>query len=401
MTEKNHTKKLDALKRVDIFMSSTTDLEELLKQIMEASQDVTNAEASSLALYDEIAGDLYFEIALGEKGSEIKASRISLGDGIMGTAASSGKSIIVANAYEDTHFAKWADQKTGFKTRSILAVPMIRRGRLIGVIETLNRRDQKSFDEEDKSILELLAHQAGIAIENARLYTDNLRKERLASLGQGVSGAAHCIKNVINILSMGQAAVELGLEQNNIDLVEKSWGHLKLGVDRVTDLVMDMLAFSKDRTPELQPIGLNSLTSEIIMMVTNGLDEKGITLIAELHKGIIKINADSSGLNRCIMNLVSNASDAIGNNGGTITVQTRIIEHINMAEITIKDTGPGIPPESLSKIFEIFYSTKGAAGTGIGLALTKKIIEEQTGTISVDSEPGKGTAFTIQLPLLD
>ena len=394
----SYDKKMDALKRVDIFMNSLTDLDELLIQIMNVSQEVTNAEAISLALYDEIAEDLFFEIALGEKGSKIKTSRVKVGEGIMGTAARTGESIIVADAYENTRFAKWADQKTGFKTRSILAVPMIRRGRLIGVIEALNRSDKKSFDEEDKNILELLAHQAGIAIENAHLYSENLRKERLASLGQGISGAAHCIKNVVNILSMGQSVIEQGIKMEDIGLVESSWKHLNIGIGRVTDLVMDMLSFSKDRMLELQPLDLNKFLDDVIIMVSKGLEEKEIVVKTDLHYNVIKINANSNSLNRCIMNLISNATDAIGNGGGIISVQSRISEQSSFAEIIIKDTGPGIPPESLTKIFEIFYSTKGSEGTGIGLSLTKKIVEEHNGSISVDSELGKGTSFTIQLP---
>ncbi|MCP4714904.1 MAG: GAF domain-containing protein, partial [Deltaproteobacteria bacterium] len=192
---------LNTLQRVDGFMNSIADLDHLLEQIMRESRRATGAESCSLALYNPATHDFSFEIVLGDKSPETKQERVRYGEGIIGLVAQTGTPQNIPDVYADKSFTPRFDQKTGFKTRNLLAVPMSRRSKLIGVIEVLNKASAEGFSSDDQSLLELLAHQAAIAIENARLYSASLSKERLASLGEGISGAAHCIKNIANLIS--------------------------------------------------------------------------------------------------------------------------------------------------------------------------------------------------------
>lgn len=390
---------LDVLKRVDSFMSTLTDTDRLLEQIMQESQSATGATASSLALLDEASDAFVFHVVLGDKGAATKQIRIGRTEGIIGEVARTGAPLKINDAYADGRFSSRVDQATGFVTRSILAVPMVRHERLIGVIEVLNKQDGGAFTDEDQGILEMLAHQAAIAIENARLYQDSVAKARLASLGQGIAGAAHCIKNILGVITMGADGVDLGLANGNLQLVRDAWDPLQKGCRRITELVMDMLAYAKERTPERTPVALNELLRDIAAMVSPSCRERGVTLETLLDPRLGTLQLDRSGVHRCVMNLVSNALDALGTKGGTVTITSALDEGSAEAVIAVVDNGPGIPQENLHRIFDVFYSTKGSKGTGLGLALTRKIIEEHGGLITVSSQPGQGATFTIRLPL--
>lgn len=392
-------RQVDVLLRVDSFMSTLTDLDQLLKQIMNESQFVTDAEASSLALYNEKNREFVFEVALGEKGPETKQLRIKYGEGIIGHVALTGRSQNIPDAYGDKNFSSRADRKTGFKTRSILAVPMFRRDRLIGVIEVLNKKGGRAFTGEDQQILEILAHQAAIAIENARLFKENLAREHLASLGQGISGAAHCIKNILNIITVGAGGIEFGLERNNTDLIKTSWSPLRKACERISDLVMDLLSYAKERVPELTPVALHDMLKDIMEMIGPRCREAGVEIKESFDPAVGTMLLDRNGIHRCIMNLISNALEALDKKGSAIEITSTLDSASQEVELCISDNGPGIPPESLDKIFEVFYSTKGSHGTGLGLAITRKIIAEHGGTIFVASDPGEGATFFIRLPV--
>ena len=393
-------RQMAVLYRVDSFMSTLSDLEQLLEQIMRESQHVTEAEASSLALYDEATDELYFDVALGEKGEETKKVRMKRGEGILGYVALTGEPLSVPDVRTDPRFANWVDRKTGFRTRCILAVPLKRRDRLIGVVEVLNKRTGRAFTDEDRAILEVLAHQAAIAIENARLYQENMEKERLASLGRGIAGAAHCIKNIVNLLSLGSGVVELGIAQGHMELVQRGWRSVQKGNERITDLVMDMLSYSKEQAPEYAPTSVNMLLTTVVDLVKPKAAEKGITVIHDLDSDIGMILLDEQGIHRCVMNLVSNAFDALESvSDGRIEIYSRMDRVSDEVEIRVSDNGCGIPSDQLERIFKVFYSTKGSRGTGLGLGVTKKIVLEHGGNIAVESVEGQGTTFSIRLPV--
>ncbi len=390
-------RQVDVLYRVDKFMCTLTDISQLLEAIMKESQEVTDAEASSLALLDERTDELFFEIALGEKGAAAKEIRIKKGEGIIGQVALSGKSKNLDDVSSDKDFAARVDEKTGFKTKSILAVPMHWRGRLIGVIEVLNKRSGSAFTNEDKEILELLAHQAAIAIENARLIQENIDKERLASIGQGIAGAAHCIKNIITLVTLSSDGIDFGLKKEDLAIIKESWPTVRKGCDQITEMVMDMLAYSKQRTPEYGLTDLNDLLSDITEMVLPRLTEKNISVTKQLDSEIGSILIGKQEIRRCIMNLFSNSMDALGENGH-ITLTTKLSKNPETVKIDFSDNGSGIPDENLKKIFEAFFSSKGSQGTGLGLSMTKKLINEHGGDIRVKSAPEEGTTFNIILP---
>jgi len=178
---KNRVENLSSLIEVSIIISSTLDLEKLISLVMEKAQSVMNAEASSVMLINEQTGMLEWEVALGEKSEEVKKSKIHLrlGEGIAGTVAQSGESLIVPDVSKDPRFFKKSDDATGFKTRSILAVPLKVQNRIIGVAEVINPLNGKAFTEEDLDLFSTFSRQVALAIENARMHRQMIEKEKL------------------------------------------------------------------------------------------------------------------------------------------------------------------------------------------------------------------------------
>lgn len=390
------TKELDTLHQISRFIDSITDLKSLLKMIMEESKKVVDAEASSLLLYDNEKDELYFEVALGNMGEEVKEIRLKAGQGISGTVARNKKSINISDVKKTKMWDKTADTRSGFKTRSILAVPMMRKNNLVGVIEVLNKKGADNFSSEDVRIMEILAEQAALCIENAKLYEENIRTARMAAIGQTMAELSHYIKNVLAGFEASSSLLESGLEKDNRKLIEQGWSFLKQSEEKISSLVMNMLSYSKDRKPSFDLHDVNKVVGDVVSLMQPRLKEKSIGIESNLDKNIKEIVIDSDGIYNCVLNLISNAMEAIEGENGKITVNTLDDKENKQVKIEIKDNGNGIPKDKLSDVFNLFYSSK-KRGTGLGLAVTKKIIDEHKGKISVESQEGKGTTFTIVL----
>lgn len=162
--------KLEALTEASQVINSTLDLKKLLKLVMELAANTLNAEASSIFRIDEKSNDLYFDVVSGDGGEVLKQIRVPMGQGIVGACAESGKPLLVADVTKDPRFFKKVDKKSGFQTRSIVAVPLMVRGGLIGVVQVLNKNGGGEFNQEDVELLTALANQSAVAIDNAKLY---------------------------------------------------------------------------------------------------------------------------------------------------------------------------------------------------------------------------------------
>ena len=165
-----------ALSQVAAAISSVMEVQPLLEMIMEKSKEVMDAEASSLMLLDEETQELCFNVATGEKGAALKEIRLPLGKGIAGWVAVHQEPLLVPDAYQDPRFNPEANKRSGFRTRSILCVPLMMQGRMLGVVQVLNPKNKDSFEEDDGQVFISFADRAAIAIENARLYEEIKQK---------------------------------------------------------------------------------------------------------------------------------------------------------------------------------------------------------------------------------
>jgi two-component system NtrC family sensor kinase len=160
-----------------------------------------------------------------------------------------------------------------------------------------------------------------------------------------------------------------------------------------------LLSFARESSAERGPVDLNQVVEETLLLAEKGADKEGITIRRALTPNLPPIHGDSNALQQVVLNLVTNARDALGGHGA-ITLETFLVPgRPGAARLIVRDTGSGIPPDVLPKIFDPFYTTK-SDGTGLGLSITYGIVREHNGTIGVESLPGQGTTFTLTFPSL-
>ncbi|MCD6180987.1 MAG: GAF domain-containing protein [Candidatus Cloacimonetes bacterium] len=387
-----------ALFDVSRAISSSLELSEILQRVMDLTTKVMRVEASSMVLLDEETGELIFYIAEGEMATKLKTFRMKSGEGVVGHVVQTKEAAIVNDVQQDERFFKKVDVKTGFVTKSILCVPLVSPTRVLGAIEVLNKLDGSDFDDLDKLFLESIAGQASIALENAMLHDSIVKNERMAAVGQAVAGLAHCIKNVLNGVQGGSYIIDMGLDKDNMAFVQKGWATVKKNNSFMQELVLDMLTYSKERKPEYEECDVNGTVAAVVELMQEKAKAVGVTMLWHPEPALGIVELDSKGIKRCVLNLISNAMDACGQKpDASVTVSTQLYGQHSF-KILIKDTGTGIPPEAIPKLFQVFFSTKGSKGTGLGLAVTHKIIKEHGGRIDVTSKVGSGTTFTIVLP---
>jgi signal transduction histidine kinase len=269
----------------------------------------------------------------------------------------------------------------------------------------------------NKDALEVALRRANEKIElktRLRVYTENLENlveektkklveaERLAAVGQTVAGLAHAIKNVAGGLKGGTFVLEKGIELNNKKYLLQGWDMVRGNVGRISNMALDLLNYTKEREPDYQLDDPNRPAQEVFELMLLHAREHGVSLELDLNEDLPQVWFDREGIHRCLLNLVTNAIDACTDisfspGDGKVILRSRKTEDW-AAEYQVLDNGCGMDEENRAKVFQSFFSTKGSKGTGLGLMITKKIIDEHGGVIEYESEREKGTKFVIRLP---
>jgi signal transduction histidine kinase len=229
-----------------------------------------------------------------------------------------------------------------------------------------------------------------------------LKAERLAAVGQTVAGLAHAIKNITSGLTGGMYVLEKGVELDNKGYLNQGWEMIKGNVEKVKGLAVDLLNYAKEREPEYQMGDPNLPASEVCELMASRADDLGISLKTNFTQDIPKAWFDPEGIHRVLLNLVTNAVDACtelscDRKAHEVTVRTSKPQGWAV-EYEVSDNGCGMDEETKKKIFQTFFSTKGSRGTGLGLMIARKIVDEHGGVILLSSEAGEGTTFRVRLP---
>jgi len=374
------------------------DTDELLLLIVRVTTAMIDAEACSVILRDPENQDLVFHSVTGSKSSTLTQFRLAEGEGVAGKSIQNRESIVANDVANDSRFSKRADDTSGFSTRNLLCIPLIVADNCIGALEIVNKNNNQQFTEEDLFLSDAVANQIAIAIHNVQLTEAALKAERLAAIGHAVTGVSHCVKNMLNGLAGGLYVLESDVEEKYGKTPSRGFEMLGRNIDRLKDLVQDMLTYSKDRKPEYSLVNLNELIDSIIELMAVKADERKILLSFVPDTEIGEIRLDQNGIYRCVLNLISNAIDSCDKEHAAVTVSTRTLDS-KYSLIEVEDQGSGMDEETLQSIFQPFFSRKGSKGTGLGLSVTQKIIQEHEGKIEVDSVLGRGSRFTLYLPL--
>jgi len=272
-----------------------------------------------------------------------------------------------------------------------------------GVLFLDRRKRHEAFVPMDLRFTASVANILGLLLEKAKFEEESRKKARLAVIGEVVAGLAHYIKNVVTGFRITIAALDTALKQNRPDYTDKCLKSIADQERRISNLMMNMLSYAKEREPEKTRLDLKSLVDDVVAPYKEALEEKKIAFEFSCEPEELEIYGEDLALHRVFLNLLINSIDSVAakDNGEdrVIRFAATAASDTNAVEVRFFDTGTGIPPEKVEKIFTAFYSTKGSGGTGLGLAVVRKIINEHGGEITVASEESKWTEFRIVLPM--
>lgn len=235
--------------------------------------------------------------------------------------------------------------------------------------------------------------------ERKRLEKEKLEAERLAAVGQTVAGLAHGIKNILTGLEGGMYVTSTGLAKGDERRVRQGWEMLERNMGRISTLVKNLLAFSRGDKPKPALIDPAEVVTEVVELYRDGAQQHGVTLESVVAPGIAPAAMDREGFHTCLANLVSNALDAclVAQAGGSrVTVTLREDDGALVCEVA--DSGCGMDYDVKQRAFTSFFTTKGAGGTGLGLLITRKIVQQHGGSVAFESTPGEGTVFRLVFP---
>ncbi len=377
--------------------------EQLLPRVMDILAEEVEFDRGVIFLRDEQSGELLPEVVrfrTRKVRAEASRNAISASRTILNHVLGTREGVLCTNVAGDRRFDSGKSvQSLGM--RSLICAPIIARERILGVIYLDCAITRHTYNEHELRLIAALGYQTGLAIENARLVQAHLERERLAAAGETVAYLSHSIKNILQGMRAGADVVERGLEKRDFSLTQQGWRILNRNLDKCYSLMLNMLAFSKQREPQLEPIQINTIAREVVELVQPAADDAGIVLLTELDEHVPPVPLDRDGMHQTLLNLLTNAIDAVPRQTGVIRMRTRYDPLERRVIVSVADNGPGVPEPERTRVFEPFYSTKGHGGTGLGLAVARKIVHEHGGTIELLSPPEGGADFVIRLPTAD
>ena len=396
---------LDVMYRTALAASHTLDIDDLLDRILHLVFDWVEADRGCIMLREKETGQLITK-ARRDREAGTKSS-MTISRTILDYVLERHEGVLTSNAQGDDRFRSGQSVlRTG--VHEAICVPMQGRYGQIGVlyVDTLTPLGEvmaaggQRFSDEHLKLMVAIGHQAALAVEDTTYYSAMVQSERLAAVGQTIATLSHHIKNILQGIHGGSYLVEMGLDKNDLGITDKGWGIVRRNQHKISSLVMDMLSFSKDRKPDPSPSDIPAMLADIVETVKQRAEDGGISVRCQTPDNFPVLLCDTEALSRAILNVVTNAIDAVEEQSdGTVDITTEIDEKCEIVRVRVTDNGPGIPAETLPDIFNLFVSTKGAKGTGLGLTVSQKILREHGGDISVESTATHGTCFTLYFPL--
>ena len=389
--------------------SQILDVDELLERIVDLVVRTTDADHGCAMLRDHDTGELVPK-AIRSQSAQATSDDFVVSRTVVDYVLNEKQGVLLGDASVDKRFEK-GESIARHKIREVICVPMKGRHETVGVLflDTHSRpsadhaEQPMKFSDDHLTLAIAVAHQAALAIEETWHYQAMLQSERLAAVGQTIAALSHHIKNIMQGVRFGSDMVRIGLKETDHELLAKGWRLVEKNQARIDHLILDMLSYSKDREPAFEPTDLHTLIREVLEIVQGRADDADVKIRLMFDDAMPTIQCDVDGIHRALLNLVSNALDALvdeeTDTPQIIEIATQWIEAERIVEIVIHDNGPGIPPEVQADIFKPFVSTKGSRGTGLGLPVSLKIVQEHGGEVILESEPGEGTTFRMCLPV--
>ncbi len=386
------TKDLMRVLQVSQQLSSNLDLDELLNELMDACIEVTGAERGFVMLYED--DKLVVKVARHMDQKTIDSTAFQISRSIIAEVENTQQPVVTTDARSDARFES-SESIVTYNLRSIICVPLAAKGKPLGIVYIDNRMLKGQFTEEDLELVNAIAAQAAISIENARLHDTIVDQERMAAIGKVSSTIIHDLKSPMTVIK-GYAHI-LASGRGTPEQIQM-WGKIiSRVVDSLTDMTREILEYARGEAgAELAPCELKDLIEEAVYLLKPSFADKDIEMETHIHyDGYVSV--DRAKMRRALLNIATNAKEAMLQ-GGKLTINAAADDET--VTISIQDTGGGIPPKLRDRVFEPFVSHGKEYGTGLGLAIVKKIVEEEHhGRVWLESEQGVGTTVFVQLPL--
>lgn len=400
-------RQLSRLAEISAILNSTLDPDHLLQFIIETAADLLGCEAASILLYDQDARKLIFAAATGSDPAELAQIPVPIESSIAGEIFTSGMPLVINDARQDPRLFRQVGDKVKLQTRSLLGVPMRLRGQqTVGVLEALNKH-KGDFTPTDVRLLEIIAAQAAVAIQNARLvqqlqkaYADLKEADKLKT--DFLAIASHELRTPLGVI-LGYATFlkedAQGELSEHAEMVLNSALKLRSLVEDMTNLSMLQMGKAQLRATRL---ALQPLIMNVYREIQSTAEAKNQTVRLQMPTETLYLNGDAEKLRLVFGNLLNNAVRFTPTGGSILVRAGKVRDKIG---IEVTDNGPGIDAQMLERIFEQFYQvenhlTRKHGGMGLGLAIAKGIVELHNGKIWAESPGlGKGASFKILLPI--
>ena len=387
--------------------SHILDIDQLLERILELIFRPIFADRGCILLRHPESGALEPK-ALRWRKLEDRQEKFPLSRTIVDHVLAERIGVLVSDAASDERFSS-GQSIIQLGIREVICVPMKGRHESIGVLYLDTRTPRRDaaegktgsgkFSADHLALAIAIAHQAALAVEETHYHHAMVQAERLAAIGQTIAALSHHIKNILQGLRSGSEIIKMGLRDKNDHLIQQGWRIAEKNQAKIYDMVMDMLNYSKERIPAVEPTDLNEVVKDIYELLAPRAKELNVQLEMKLAENLPIVQADPEGIHRALLNIVGNAVDAVEDRSNPqVTVGTRLGAE-GWVRIVVVDNGPGIAPEQLDEIFKPFVSSKGSRGTGLGLPVSRKILREHGGDIVVHSQLNVGSKFVLKLPI--
>ncbi len=365
------------------------DLDPLLNRIVQAARDITDAQVASILLYDDAGRQLYFQVAT-NMDPMMRGLAVPM-DSIAGWIVANRQSVRSGDVHNDKRHFKNVAKTLSFDTQSLMGIPLITKDKVIGVLETLNKKTGE-FTETDEDMLTVLGAQAAVAIENTRLFQQS----------DLIAEFVHELRTPLSSLSTATYLLtrpEISREQ--ADQIITNIHNETLRLNTLASSFLDLARLESGRVQfQKSSFPLQQLVADCRSIVQNKADENRIGIEIDIPEQLPDVTADRDKIKQVILNLMSNAIK-YNRPGGKVVVRAAHDGH--EWRLSISDTGLGIPEDALPNLFTKFYRVRGtenyAIGTGLGLSICKQIVQGHGGRIEVKSKMGEGTTFTVIVPI--
>ena len=405
MTTNERIDHLERLLEVVRGLTTAPDLESFLQTVINEATELTNSELSSILEYDETAEELRFLAMHWFQRDLLRPMGVPLDGSAAGWVFRRGQPLMIQDAKVDQRHFKVVDRVTRHETNSLVAVPLMVRGEVVGVLEALNKKDNAHYTEEDLTILETLAALAAQAMQNVALQ----RKVRATAIELAelerlktdfIAIASHELRTPLGLI-LGHATFLREMAGTDyaeqLDIIIRNATKLKDIVENLSDVDNVQTGAARVRN---QKVSLAKIVEDVILTFQDEANSRNITLKSELGESPFYLDADEIKLGIALSNLVKNALQFTESNGHVVV---KVEEETGYYKVSVTDNGIGIPARDLPRVFERFFQvethlTRRYGGMGLGLAVAKAMVELHSGRIWVESEEGKGSTFTFLIP---